>query len=112
MVLMMMLKNNLMWSLLSAHMESDTSLWATTWSKFVVVKCPDYLIKRTVYPPIPPLSGLEKNQRYWETAAKGVIYKKNIQDLKISGGMGVAGQQIGSIGGGGEGCTFKSTFNL
>ena len=49
----------------------------------------------TVDPPIPPLPGLAKKRQYWKTAVKVVILyinrKKNIRDLKISGGIGGEG---------------------
>ena len=59
------------------------------------------MIVITVDPPILPLSGLAKKQRYWKTAVKAVIHnqEKRIRDLKISGGIGGGGQRRGGIGG-------------
>ena len=53
----------------------------------------DVVLKTTVVPPIPPLSGLAKKRRYWKAALKGVVYnqEKTYSGLEISGGIGGGG---------------------
>ena len=56
----------------------------------------DVVLKTTVVPPIPPLSGLAKKRRYWKAALKGVVYnqEKTYSGLEISGGIGGGGATV------------------